>query len=127
MSARGVLAALLLSGCAVTGAADRVPPNPSPGLVPDRNGLAVVGTGLRIDFDRAPAGVIAALDRLRGAHRPLPLETCPAGILRQYQWGDLILTFTDERFVGWRQAGASAGLICGAASRPKTFATMGSK
>jgi hypothetical protein len=115
MSRIGVGLALALAGCA--GAPGPLAPANVPGgarFLPDARGLGVDGTGLRIDFGRSPAGVIAALDRELGPGRALGLDGCGAGINRQMAWGDLVLTFTNERFAGWRQAGRSAGEVCGA-------------
>lgn len=81
-------------------------------LTPDANGLAVAPSGLRIDFDRAPAGVIAVLDRIHGPHKVLTLAGCPAGIRQNLAWGALTLTFTDEGFVGWRKHDQNAGQTC---------------
>jgi hypothetical protein len=81
-------------------------------FLPDEGGLAVAGAGQRIDFGRSPEGVIAALDRELGRGRLLGFEGCPAGVVRREAWGDLVLTFTDERFVGWKTAAGSAGQTC---------------
>lgn len=92
------------------------PPAPSVTFHPDAGGLEVRPSGLRVDFGRAPSGVIPALDRSLGAHRSVALGTCPHGIVQQLAWrgpvGDLVLTFTDHRFVGWRQGAAHAGQVC---------------
>lgn len=83
-------------------------------LETDAEGLAIVGTGgQRIDFGRAPSGVIAVLERDLGPGRALDLTNCPGDVRQQIAWGDLILTFTDERFVGWRGAQGAAGQTCG--------------
>lgn len=83
-------------------------------LETDAAGLAIVGTGgQRIDFGRAPSGVIAALERELGPGRDLGLDGCPAGVRQQIAWGDLVLTFTDEQFVGWRGVAGEAGQTCG--------------
>lgn len=79
---------------------------------PDAQGLAISPVGQRIDFGRSPKGVLPALDRELGTHRALPLTHCPTGIAAQYQWGKLVLTFTDERFVGWRKDGQRQGMTC---------------
>ena len=68
--------------------------------------------GQRIDFGRAPSGVMAALDREIGPGRAMLVEGCPAGVVAQRAWGDMVLTFTAERFVGWRRGTALAGLVC---------------
>ena len=76
-------------------------------------GLAFAGSSQRIDFGRAPSGVIAVLERELGPGRALGLTNGPAGVSQQIAWGDLVLTFTDERFVGWRGMDAAAGQTCG--------------
>jgi hypothetical protein len=81
-------------------------------FVPDARGLAVDPAGMRVDFGRAPSGVIAALDRELGPGRALPVSGCPAGVVQQIAWGDLALSFARERFVGWRDANGSAGMVC---------------
>jgi hypothetical protein len=83
---------------------------------PDANGLSVEGTGLRVDFGRAPSGVIAALDRELGPGRSLALDGCSTAISQQIAWGALVLTFSKDRFVGWREAGNSSGQVCNAAA-----------
>jgi len=107
---------LVLSACSTTLPSTLfqgdVAPNPSPGFVPDAAGLADIGTGLRIDFDRSRAGVIPLLDNTLGRHKTLPLRGCPVGVTQNLQWGDLTLTFTRERFVGWQQQGNKAGQTC---------------
>ena len=88
-------------------------------LETDAGGLAITGSGFtvpggqRIDFGRAPSGVIAVLERELGPGRALGLTNCPAAVRQQIAWGDLVLTFTDERFVGWRGADGAAGQTCG--------------
>ena len=83
-------------------------------LETDAGGLAIAGSGgQRIDFGRAPSGVIAVLERELGLGRPLALTNCPTGVRQQIAWGDLVLTFTDERFVGWRGTDGAAGQTCG--------------
>lgn len=107
--------ALGLAGCGATPAALTTAPDPTgQSFTPDPRGLAVDGTGLRIDFGRAPGGVIAALDRALGPGEDLGGNGCPAGVTRQIGWGDLVLSFTDERFVGWRRGSQQAGKVCGA-------------
>ncbi len=105
-----LFAAFGLGACA---APVMAPSAPAVTLTPDANGLAVAPSGLRIDFDRSPAGVIAVLDRVRGRHVVLSLARCPDDMRQQLRWGDLVLTFTDEGFVGWRQDGRMAGRVCG--------------
>ncbi|MBK1636145.1 hypothetical protein [Rhodovulum adriaticum] len=103
-------AALALAGLAAC-----APAPPDKGGVsfrPDAGGLSVPETGQRVDFGRAPAGVIAPLAREMGPPDGLPLANCPEGIAQRLRWGGLELTFTDVQFVGWRQDGASAGQVC---------------
>lgn len=104
------------------GACTAEPPAPPGSAVtfhPDPGGLEVRPTGLRVDFGRAPAGVIAALDRELGPHRALGREldraSCPAEVVQQLRWGDLVLSFSEHRFIGWRQGDAWAGLVCAGA------------
>ena len=84
-------------------------------FVPDAQGIAVAPLGLRLDFGRAPKGVVAPLDRDLGPHKVLAVTGCPSGkeqIAAQYAWGALVLTFTTERFVGWRKGAKSQGVTC---------------
>lgn len=78
-------------------------------FVPDQSGLAVAGQATRVDFGRAPSGVIAVMDRELGRGRNVTPSGCA---LREMAWGDLTLSFTSERFVGWQQAGAKTGQTC---------------
>ena len=104
---RTALAFLLIAGCTTA-----APKPPSVTFLPDAGGLAIAGSAQRIDFGRAPAGVIAALDRELGPHHVMPLADCPGGIARRLAWGGLELSFTDERFVGWREGANAAGITC---------------
>ncbi|ARE40579.1 hypothetical protein RGUI_2438 [Rhodovulum sp. P5] len=101
------LGLLLLAGCAVDG-----PVGTGATFIPDDGGLGLTDRDLRIDFGRAPDGVVRALTRERGRPVDLPLSGCPDTITRHLRWGRLDLTFTRDRFVGWRQGEAAAGLIC---------------
>jgi hypothetical protein len=102
----------VLTAC--TGADLRTGPASRVGVsfVPDSGGLSVESTGQRIDFGRSPAGVIPVMDRELGRGRDLGLDGCPAGVVKQVSWGDLALSFTKERFVGWREGDARAGSAC---------------
>lgn len=102
----GVLLVLGLAGCQVQ------TPTPSISLVPDAEGVLVQPYQMRIDFGRSPKGVVPVLDRELGVHKAMPLTKCPAGIARQSKWGSLVLSFTQERFVGWRQGTQTQGLVC---------------
>ena len=57
--------------------------------------------------------MIAALERELGPGRALALDGCPADVRQQLAWGDLVLTFTEEQFVGWRGVDGAAGQTCG--------------
>jgi len=108
----GLMSFAFLSGC--DGAGLALPPVARAGvdLVPDAAGLGLRGSTLRIDFGRSPSGVIATLDRSQGRGRALGLAGCPGDIAQQRAWGGLILSFTDERFVGWRDGTGAAGTTC---------------
>lgn len=82
-------------------------------LLPDIGGLGIENSTQRIDFGRAPEGMIAALTRELGPGRKLVSTGCPAGIETQLAWGDLVLSFTEERFVGWSTGRDRAGQTCG--------------
>ena len=81
-------------------------------IVPDTLGLQVNPVGKRIDFGRSPKGVIPVLDRELGRREELSLTGCPATITRQTSWGELVLTFTPERFVGWHNSTDRQGVTC---------------
>jgi hypothetical protein len=116
---RGALVfCLVLAGCGGPGAGlfERKPAEEPRGisLETDAGGLQIVGGGAgRIDFGRSPAGVIPLLERELGPGRELDLVNCPFGVTQQIAWGDLVLTFTDEQFVGWRGQNGAAGQTCG--------------
>lgn len=103
-----VFAFSVLSACAQISA----PSAPEFSVIPDRDGLAVAPSGMRIDFGRAPEGVISLLDGTYGNHIALGIVNCPNAVLQNLRWGNLILTFTDEQFVGWQQNGITQGRIC---------------
>lgn len=75
-------------------------------------GLSVTPFGLRIDFGRAPEGTISAMNQGAKRQQTLGIIGCPSDIIQQLRWGDLVLTFTDEQFVGWRTNDAMQGRIC---------------
>lgn len=81
-------------------------------FAPDANGLAVMPSAQRVDFGRSPKGVIPVLTRELGKPKVLGLTGCPPSITRRMQWDDLELTFTQERFVGWRKGDAQHGRVC---------------
>ena len=113
---RALAAFLFLAACGTIPLTGKSPVRTGAQFVPDAGGLAVTDSALRVDFGRAPDGVIPVLDRELGRHDALPLSGCPAGVGQQLAWGDLTLTFTKERFVGWRNATGHAGQICAAMS-----------
>jgi len=104
---RVALCLLALAGCAAPPAG-----RPSVTFLPDAQGLAVADSGLRIDFGRAPSGVIPVVTREMGQPRTLSLDTCPPDIVQHLRWGDLELTFEAEAFVGWRSPVGQAGRTC---------------
>jgi hypothetical protein len=111
---RALAALLLLAACS----AGLPVPAPHTGVrfVGDAQGLAVPEAAKRIDFGRSPKGVIPIMDREMGQGRALSLAGCPAGVVRQQAWGELVLSFTAERFVGWRNGSAAAGQTCAMSS-----------
>ena len=116
MNRTALIACLVLAGCGGGGAdLDPFDGGKAQGIAleTDAAGLAIIGSNQRIDFGRAPSGVISVLDRELGPGRTLALTNCPADVSRQIAWGDLVLTFTDERFVGWRGVDGAAGQTCG--------------
>ncbi|MCB1358009.1 MAG: hypothetical protein KDK53_16475 [Maritimibacter sp.] len=117
MTRATLIACLVLAGCGGAPLFDRAPATEAPrgiSLETDDAGLRITGGGAgRIDFGRSPAGVIPLLERELGPGRELDLVNCPYGVTQQIAWGDLVLTFTDEQFVGWRGAAGSAGQTCG--------------
>lgn len=107
-----ILIAALLSGCGGVTPPGQAGAGTGAQFSPDPGGLAVVGSDQRIDFGRAPSGVIAVLDRELGRGKALGVAGCPANIVDQRAWSGLILAFTAERFVGWRQGAVQAGTAC---------------
>ena len=78
----------------------------------DAGGLAVSGSGLRVDFGRAQAGAIAAVARLEG-RAPRSASACPDGRTRAVLWEGLTLYVRDGAFLGWsRPDGSGAGIDC---------------
>jgi len=106
-SRAAVLGLLVLAGCAATPAARH-----GSVFLPDARGLGVAGSQLRVDFGRAPQGVIPAVTRELGRPERLSLDGCPAGIADRLRWKTLELTFTAESFVGWRDAAGQGGEVC---------------
>lgn len=105
---------LLLAAC--TGGTPALAPRAGVSFVGDAQGLAVPAAGKRVDFGRSPKGVIPLMERELGRGQALGLAGCPAGVIRQTDWGGLVLTFTDERFVGWRSGAGQAGQVCAVTS-----------
>jgi hypothetical protein len=104
---RALAVALLLSACA---AAPVSPPPPA--HVPDGEGIALVGSPLRIDFGRAQDGVVSAVIRLEG-RGPAATEGCPGGVTAVRWSSGLSLHFREEAFLGWaRPDGTAAGIGC---------------
>lgn len=77
----------------------------------DARGIDVVGSGRRIDFGRAQAGVIDTMTRLQG-DRP-NLLPCDAAARSAARWRDgLLLVFRNGAFVGWQTEHGAAGETC---------------
>jgi hypothetical protein len=107
-----VLGLLVLAGCGAAAPGPVPPARQGVSFVPDANGLGVQGRATRIDFGRSPKGVIPVLEREVGRGADMALTGCPAGVVRRVDYDGLELLFTAERFVGWRQEGATAGQAC---------------
>lgn len=77
----------------------------------DARGIDVVGSGQRIDFGRAQAGVIDTMTRLQGASpQILPCDSSTRSAAR---WPDgPLLVFRNSSFVGWSADGAQTGEAC---------------
>ena len=86
---------------------------PAPvGVVPDAGGLQPAGTHLRIDFWRDGAGVLTAVNRLKGSE-PTQKFTVP-GCGDVVVWPDgLRLIFVEGDFRGWVMGDRREGVICG--------------
>lgn len=81
-------------------------------LAPDEAGLGIEGSSQRMDFGRAPDGVITIMTREFGAYRTLGIAACASGVMRQLAWREMVLTFSGEQFVGWRTPESNAGAVC---------------
>ncbi|WP_424941422.1 hypothetical protein [Aliiroseovarius sp. S253] len=81
-------------------------------FAPDAQGLAVLPSNQRVDFGRSPKGVIPAMIRELGRPTAMSLNDCPAGITQRLRWADLELSFTSERFVGWKRGTEQQGRVC---------------
>ena len=106
------LGLLLLAGCGAAAPGPVALVREGVRFVPDANGLGIEGRATRIDFGRSPKGVIPVMEREVGRGVDLPLTGCPAAAVRRVNYDGLELLFTAERFIGWRQGGATAGQIC---------------
>lgn len=106
---RGGAVALVLafSACAAAPEAER-----PPSFTPDADGIAIVGSPLRIDFGRAELGAVAAVSRLEG-EAPRQTVLCGDGV-RAVRWASgLSLHFREGAFLGWSVAdGTAAGIGC---------------
>lgn len=98
--------AVLLPAC--TAAPERSAP---PAFAPDAEGIAIVGSPLRIDFGRTEESTISAVTRLEGTG---PREVVDCGGVRAARWpSGLGLHFRDGAFLGWaRPDGSGAGIPC---------------
>ena len=107
----GMVGLALLSACVQPGEPVRQPQQ-TVIFNPDAYGLAVLPGNQRVDFGRSPKGVIPALTRELGRPTTMPLTGCPSGIIQRLRWADLELSFTPERFVGWKRGAEQRGLVC---------------
>ena len=102
---------VLLAAC--VGGGGQAPPLDRPvfPLAYDARGIDVVGSGQRIDFGRAQAGVIDTMTRLQGdAPRVLP---CDGSTRSAARWRDgPLLVFRSGSFVGWSTETGAAGEAC---------------
>jgi hypothetical protein len=104
---RAVALALALSACSAGPETAR-----PPAFTPDNEGIALVGSPLRIDFGRSQAGVISAVTRLEG-RGPAGTTACTGGISAARWDSGLALHFRGGAFLGWsRPDGTSAGIAC---------------
>lgn len=95
---RALALAVLLGGC--VGTQGPLPNGPIVPFLLDLNGIEAVGTGQRIDFGRAEAGVIQTMTRLQGA-APTTLACVNPGVTTVL-WDDGVsLSFLDGSFAGW--------------------------
>ncbi|NDW54331.1 hypothetical protein [Aliiroseovarius sp. PrR006] len=107
----GLMGLLLLSACVQPGAPVRQPQQ-TVTIAPDAQGLAVLPSNQRVDFGRSSKGVIPALTRELGRPNALPLTGCPTDITHRLRWAELELSFTPERFVGWKRGTEQRGRVC---------------
>ena len=108
----GVMGLALLSACVQPG--EPMPqPRQAVSFAPDAQGLAVLPSNQRVDFGRSPKGVIPTLTRELGRPTAIPLTGCPSDITERLRWEELELSFTSERFVGWKRGSDQRGRVCG--------------
>lgn len=104
---------LLLAAC-VGGGGGGLAPVPDGPVFPvayDARGIDVVGSGQRIDFGRAQAGVIDTMTRLQGAQPSL--LPCDASTRSAASWRNgPLLVFRNGSFVGWSTTQGAAGEVC---------------
>jgi hypothetical protein len=79
--------------------------------VPDKLGIGLVESGLRVDFGRAREGAISAISRLEGTG---PESEAPCGPVGAVTWpSGLTAYFQRGAFLGWSLPdGRSAGIGC---------------
>ncbi|MEX3017647.1 hypothetical protein [Gymnodinialimonas hymeniacidonis] len=103
----------LLLGACIGGAAPSVPDGPVYPVAFDARGIDVVGSGQRIDFGRAQAGVIETMTRLQGSAPTL--LPCDRSNVTAARWRDgPLLVFRNGSFVGHGSPGSpgQAGETC---------------
>jgi hypothetical protein len=105
--AAGLVAALVLSACAVPSAGPGIVSAREPILAPD--GILAGETGMTVSFGRAQDGAVTAVTKLVGAPpaRTTAMPECGAGPVQAVSYpGGLTLNFDEQGFAGWV---ASAG------------------
>ncbi|MBF9042734.1 hypothetical protein HKCCE4037_05320 [Rhodobacterales bacterium HKCCE4037] len=106
-----LLLPLVLAACVGGRGAAPVADGPVFPVAYDARGIDVVGSGQRIDFGRAQAGVIDTMSRLQG-DRPAILQ-CDNASLTGASWSDgPILVFRNGSFTGWRTESGDMGDTC---------------
>ena len=92
---RALVLALLLTGCVSTQVND-----PASVIRLDEGGIAVIGTGSRIDFGRDRTGVIGTMTRLLG-YAPSAIDCIDPSRSAAFWDNNLVLIFQNNAFVGW--------------------------
>ncbi len=101
----------LLLGACIGGTSPTVSDRPIFPVSYDAQGISVDGSGQRIDFGRAQAGVIETMTRLQG--RAPTILPCDLSTRSAARWQDgPLLVFRNGNLVGWSNEGNGAGETC---------------